>query len=251
MTVQACAVLVQRGDPDRFLATMAAPPAARAVLFPIYAFNIEVSRAPWMTQEPLIAQMRLQWWRDALGEIADGGIVRRHDVVLPLAHVLNGECARLLDGVVQARYDDIYPELPDSFAALETYLSATGGNLMAAATLALGGQGVETAQCIGTAGAAANYLLAVPQLIEAGRAPLLDNPVATVQNLAGGQLAQLNDLKWQRAAKPLRIGALAAWRARGILNRAQRDPAAVLEGRLAGSDFARRAGLLRAQFLGI
>jgi len=40
MSVQACADLVRRGDPDRVLATMAAPMAARAVLFPPYAFNL-------------------------------------------------------------------------------------------------------------------------------------------------------------------------------------------------------------------
>ncbi|MFN5827641.1 MAG: phytoene synthase, partial [Rhodobacterales bacterium] len=38
MTVAACAALVQRGDPDRFMAVMAAPVAARARLFPLYAF---------------------------------------------------------------------------------------------------------------------------------------------------------------------------------------------------------------------
>ena len=71
----ACAALVQRADPDRFLAVMAAPVAARRVLFPLYAMNVEVSRAPWVTAEPMIAEMRLQWWRDALAEIAGGGAV--------------------------------------------------------------------------------------------------------------------------------------------------------------------------------
>ena len=88
MTVEACAGIVQRGDADRFLATMAAPPAARLRLFPLYAFNVEVSRAPWLTAEPMIAQMRLQWWRDALDEIGAGGQVRRHEVATPLAQVL-------------------------------------------------------------------------------------------------------------------------------------------------------------------
>ncbi|MCB1311397.1 MAG: squalene/phytoene synthase family protein, partial [Sedimentitalea sp.] len=64
--LDACAGLVQRGDLERFMATMAAPVAARRVLFPLYAFNLEVARAPWVTQEPVIAEMRLQWWRDAL-----------------------------------------------------------------------------------------------------------------------------------------------------------------------------------------
>ena len=74
----ACAALVEKADPDRFRAAMAAPVAARAVLFPLYALNVEVTRAPWVTQEPMLAEMRLQWWRDALQEIADGGPVRRH-----------------------------------------------------------------------------------------------------------------------------------------------------------------------------
>ena len=51
---------------------MAAPVEARRVLFPLYAFNVEVARAPWVTSEPMIGEMRLQWWRDALEEIARG-----------------------------------------------------------------------------------------------------------------------------------------------------------------------------------
>jgi phytoene/squalene synthetase len=46
----ACAQLVERGDPDRFRAVMAAPPEARRVLFPIYAANVEIARAPWVSQ---------------------------------------------------------------------------------------------------------------------------------------------------------------------------------------------------------
>ncbi len=66
MSLAACAALVERGDPDRFLAVMAAPAWARARLFPLYAFNLEVARAPWVTEEPMIAEMRLQWWRDVV-----------------------------------------------------------------------------------------------------------------------------------------------------------------------------------------
>ncbi|MGR3618044.1 MAG: squalene/phytoene synthase family protein, partial [Roseovarius sp.] len=72
MTLQACADLVRRGDPDRFLATMAAPPPARRILFPLYAFNLEVARAPWMVSEPMIAEMRLQFWRDVVEEMGQG-----------------------------------------------------------------------------------------------------------------------------------------------------------------------------------
>ena len=96
MSLQACADLVRKGDPDRFLAAMAAPPAARRVLFPLYAFNVEVSRAPWLTSESMIAEMRLQWWRDVLEEIRAGGAVRRHEVVDALVPVLDAEGAAQL-----------------------------------------------------------------------------------------------------------------------------------------------------------
>ncbi len=47
MSLEACAALVERGDPDRHAAAMAAPPAARARLWPLYAFNLEGgARAP-------------------------------------------------------------------------------------------------------------------------------------------------------------------------------------------------------------
>ena len=58
---------------------------ARRVLFPLYAFNIEVSRAPWVTAEPMIAEMRLQFWRDVVEEIAAGKPPRAHEVAAPLA----------------------------------------------------------------------------------------------------------------------------------------------------------------------
>ena len=45
MSLDACARLVERGDPDRFRVAMAAPPSAREALFPLYAFNLEVARA--------------------------------------------------------------------------------------------------------------------------------------------------------------------------------------------------------------
>jgi len=97
VSFEACAGIVQRGDPDRFLATMAAPVEARRVLFPLYAFNVEVARAPWASEEPLIAEMRLQWWADALDEIAKAGTVRRHEVVDALAPILDSDSARMLN----------------------------------------------------------------------------------------------------------------------------------------------------------
>src|SRR6056297_3443190 len=122
----ACAQLVEAGDAERFAAVMAAPVAARAKLFPLYAFNIEVSRAPWVTQEPMIAEMRLQWWRDALEEIAEGCAVRKHEVTTPLADAISPGTARRLDALVAARRWDIYSEAFEDDGHFAEYLDATG-----------------------------------------------------------------------------------------------------------------------------
>ena len=64
---------VRRGDPDRWRAAMLAPAAVRPGLFALYAFNLEVARAPWLASEPALAAIRLAWWREALDEITTTG----------------------------------------------------------------------------------------------------------------------------------------------------------------------------------
>lgn len=238
-----CAQIVEKGDPDRFLAVMAAPVELRKWLWPLYAFNVEVSRAPWVTEEPGIAEIRLQWWRDAVEEIASGGAVRRHEVVEPLAHVVREaglDCAAL-DGIAAARRWDIYTEAFEDDAHFWDYLGATSGALMELACLA-GGGGLKPAlrqrtRDVGVAQGLANWLMAVPELEARGRRPLVDGTHEGVRAVARDGLARLNG--GDGPASVLR----AAWRARGILRQAERDPGAVADGRLGGSEFARRAGL--------
>jgi phytoene/squalene synthetase len=245
MSVQACAELVQRGDPDRFLAVMAAPVPARAALFPIYAFNLEVARAPWMSAEPMIAEMRLQWWRDALDEIAQGGPVRRHEVAAPLAEVLDAEGAAVLDRLVEARRLDIGGAGFKDAAAFEGYLADTAGALMWAAARALGAEPGEEAglRGLGWAQGLANWFRAIPALEAAGRQPLVDGRPQAVAALARQGLARIGPRPASRAG---RIAALAAWQARAELGRAAKAPALVAEGRLEASPARKRAALMLA-----
>ena len=243
MSLDACAELVRRGDPDRFLAAMAAPPAARKVLFPLYAFNVEVSRAPWVTEEPLIAEMRLQWWRDALDEIAAGGPVRRHDVTDALAPVLDTEGARLLDALVAARRVDAERAPFDTTAVLDVYLDATGRHLAWAAARALGARREAPVRQTAWAGALANYLRAVPELRARGREPL--PPDTDPAELAREGLDRLRRGRAdvERAAAP---ALLFAWRARELLRRIAADPDALAQGDVLTSEFRRRLGLIWA-----
>jgi len=246
MSLSACAEIVRRGDPDRFLAVMAAKPAARAVLFPIYAFNVEIARAPWVTQEALIAEMRLQWWRDALAEIGAGGMVRRHDVVGELAHVLTPPMVPVLDRLIEARRWDIAKDpFPDA-AGFDAYLHDTGGGLMWVAAASLGSTQEAEARRMGAAAGLANLFLAVPGLCASGRAPLVNDSAQSIVMLAESGLAA-----WRqpRPDAPLRTAALAGWRTGTILRRAARAPSRVMSGELDLSDFGKRAGLLTQVYL--
>ena len=64
------ATLVRRLDPDLFHAALFAPEPARERWMVLHAFDIELSRAAARAAEPLIARMRLQWWRDVVAGVA-------------------------------------------------------------------------------------------------------------------------------------------------------------------------------------
>lgn len=248
MSLNACASIVERGDPDRFMAAMAAPVEVRRILFPLYAFNVEVARAPWASQEPLIAEMRLQWWSDALDEIASGGQLRRHEVTEPLAQVLDADCANMLQQCVDARRRDARREPLVSHKDLEAYLSDTSGILHCVATRALGVQEFDnSANAVGTALGLANYLLAVPELLQRGQNPL---PPMSETEFTILLTASITNLKSRAPTgkRGARIVDLAAWRAPGVLRRALVDQSAIVAGRLGGSEFTRRAGLLWQSF---
>jgi phytoene/squalene synthetase len=244
VSLEACAEIVQRGDPDRFAAVMAAPTAARARLFPLYAFNLEVARAPWVSKEPMIGEMRLQWWRDVVAEPAP----RAHEVAGPF-HALIQEAALplgVIDRLIEARIHDVYGEPFADGAAFDAYLDDSAGGLMWLAATACGGTDESAARALGWAMGLANYLRAVPELEARGRQPLPDGRAEAVQALAKDGLQRLATAKGR---VPL-AAALAAWQARGLLRQVVANPALVANGAMGLSEFALRGGLLWAAFTG-
>jgi len=223
VSVDACAGLVSRGDPDRFLAVLAAPAPVRARLFPLYAFNLEVARAPWVTQEPLIAEMRLQWWRDVV-ENAASGAAKAHEVAGPLHEVIRdfGLPIAVLDRLVAARRWDIHRDPHEGIEGLETYLEDTGAGLMWLAARTLGAPEVAEAaiRAYGWATAAAGYLRAAPELAARGRQPLPEG--ITSQDLARRGLERLAEARAARRLVPKAVAPalLAGWQTEGILRQA-------------------------------
>lgn len=220
MSVAACAELVRKGDPDRFRAVLAAPRAVRAQLLPLYAFNLEVARAPWVTQEPLIAEMRLQWLRDVVANAASGA-ARAHEVAGPLHDLIRdfGLPIPALDRLIAARRWDIHRDPHDGAEGLTAYLEDTGAGLMWLAARALGAPDTaETAvRAFGWASAAAMYLRAVPALQARGRQPLPDG--VTLEALARMGLARLAEARQGRKAVPREVAPalLAGWQTEALL----------------------------------
>ena len=77
-------------DEERWLSSRYASPAHREVLIVLYAFYYELARVRVAVSDATLGQIRFQWWRDALSDMALGHI-RQHDVVLALAKPIEQE----------------------------------------------------------------------------------------------------------------------------------------------------------------
>ena len=250
MSLGPLAELVERGDPDRFLAAMAAPPKAREVLMALYAVNIEVARAPWASQEPLIARMRLQWWRDALDALEAGQPVQGGEAAMALSALTNLDFAAL-QGIVEAREWDIEPGEFASETEFSNHIDAASGNLMWAAAKALGTSAdLEPAlRDIAYASGVARWLQAVPALKSAGLKPLVDESGSALQRMAQEAQAKLRSRRGTDLGIAIHA-AREAWRAPAILRLAAEEPERILSGGLHTSEFRRRGSLLARVWLG-
>lgn len=247
---------VRLGDPDRYAATLAAPEDARAKLWPLYAFNLEIARAPWLTAEPIIAEMRLQFWTDTLDGIAAGNPPRAHEVAEPLAQVWRSCALPVVLGhaMIEARKHDITREGFADAQALGAYLNATSGHLMWLAARALGAAARAEGPVRDMAYAAglSNWFLAVPDLRGRGVPALPDDSDDAIRALANDALARLARARAARVQVSRRAvpALLAAWQAGPILKHAAQNPAHLRDGKLALSEFSRRGRLLARAFSG-
>lgn len=240
MSIEACADLVGRGDPDRFAALMAMPRAARADLLPLFALNLEVARAPWASVEAMICEMRLQWWRDVIAEPKP----RAHEVAAPLHDLIQRKSLPLdlLDRMIAARIWDVYSDPFADEPAFWRYLDDTAGGLYWASALILGGGDESAVRSIGIAAGLANYLRAVPELEKRGRRPLVDGRADAVRALARTALDGMGRAKG--------AAILPAYQARGLLRQVIDNPMVVANGQMGLSEFDRRRRLLWASFTG-
>jgi len=134
-----CQDLVREADKDRFLATLFAPAERRPFLFALYAFNVEISRAPERASESLAGEVRLQWWRDVLdGTRAAEASANPVASALLAAIAWHDLPAAMLVDLIDAREFDLYDDPMPSIAALESYARRTASTLFTLAARILG-----------------------------------------------------------------------------------------------------------------
>lgn len=132
-----CEESVRRHDPDRYFAALFAPECARRRLFALYVFYYELVHAARAVSQPMLADIRLAWWRETV-ELARAGKPRDHDVARALAVVLTETDlpAGLFETLIEARRPREAP-FADASAA-EDFADVSVGSLMRLAARVLG-----------------------------------------------------------------------------------------------------------------
>jgi phytoene synthase len=194
------AAVARAGEPDRYLAALLAPEPQRAALLALAAFAAELARIPHRAvREPYMGEIRLEWWRTALGFSGNGNdgrgssghavadamrsAVRRYN--LPVA---------ALDAMIDAHALELQAAPFRDDAALQAFLDRTEGALFALAARVAGPVAGPTAGPVARLGARprieaacaaagrayglARLLLRLPHSLALGRMPLAQTQVA-------------------------------------------------------------------------
>lgn len=179
---------------DRYLTALLAPHTHHADLIALAAFAGEIARIPSFVDEPMMGEIRLQWWRDALakpaGELTGHPVADAMRGVIARYHLPPAETEAFIDAHAR-RLDDV-PPADDT--ALAGFLAATETHLFAHAWRIRSGQGAPLPPpIVALAGEAYGYarlLLELPAHLAEGRtlipASRLEASGVTLDSLRAG-----------------------------------------------------------------
>lgn len=121
-------------EPDRYFAATLAPHAARADLIALAAFAAELANIPTRAREPLAGEIRLQWWRDALGDRGAEGAAG-HPVAAAMRATIERHTlpTEVVATVIDSYADAVHGERPVSEPALRKHMAAGEGGLFSLA----------------------------------------------------------------------------------------------------------------------
>jgi NADH dehydrogenase [ubiquinone] 1 alpha subcomplex assembly factor 6 len=164
-------------DWERFICALFAPDERRQAVFAILAFNAELARTRSVVTEPILGQMRLQWWRDALDRIFDdaANVPAGNPLLAAMAAAINQyDLPRpVIAAMIDARSLDLEDAPHEDLEGLLAYAGATSGGVTELTLHALGvydGADAEAQDTIRRAGAQLGVAWALIGLIRASDA---------------------------------------------------------------------------------
>lgn len=113
-------------EPERYLAATLAKEPGRTALIAISAYAADLQRIAATVAQPMLAEVRLQWWRDALD-----GAVKGEKTGSPIADALTNAVRQfdlpiaMLVAISEARAFDLYDDPMPDVASLDGYISKT------------------------------------------------------------------------------------------------------------------------------
>jgi 15-cis-phytoene synthase len=199
-----CETLTRERDRDRWLAGLFAPQQGRKHLYALTAFSYEVGRLREITREPLAGEMRLQWWREAIGGDRVGEANAN-----PVAAALIDTIGRFnlpqgaFDAMAAARIFDLYDDPPATLRDLEGYCGETCSSLFQLGALILGeGRDLGAGEAAGHSGVAyaiAGQLRALPITSARGQV-FIPADVLTAHGVGRDDIVARRDTPGLRAA---------------------------------------------------
>lgn len=115
-----CEALARAHDRDRWVSALFAPAEARGALHALSAFFHETRRIKGLVREPLMGEMRLTWWREAI-DGTRAGEAAAHPVAAALTDTIraHGLPVGAFENYLIAQRDALYREPPADVAAAE------------------------------------------------------------------------------------------------------------------------------------
>ncbi|SFP79208.1 squalene/phytoene synthase family protein [Sphingomonas rubra] len=210
-------------EAERALALGYAPADRRAALAALFALDERLGDILRSTREPLVGQMRLTWWHEALTALD-----RREAPAEPVLTALAREVTRAgvpgadLAGLVDGWEALLDMDVPDD-PALERYAAGRGGRLFALAARLLGA-GDARVEAVGEGWALADLAQNLSDAPAAGRTAAMARDrlgligggwMRALRPLAALGLLARSDLAGGAAGSPRRVARLMAMRLTG------------------------------------
>jgi len=164
---QFCFEAVKRGDKEHFVAGLFAAEERRKHLYALYAFHLDLQRICRVVTDPFPGEIRLQWWRDAIGGVCHGKV---EAFPVAAAFLDTVEACDLpkdaLLGMIEAHSLDLYHEPVPTIVDLECAVCDIEAGLIQLAARILGGrcrdEVDEVAEHAGIALGLTNMMRALP-----------------------------------------------------------------------------------------